>query len=83
MNADILQKGFVEVKVRIAGVLQRHRFVVTYETTAFGKVVYLETRVPMPLAELYRVANELDLPVKAPTGTLFPQGKGPKDFTIE
>lgn len=82
MNTEIVQKGFAEAKVRIAGVLQKHRLVVTYETTAFGKVVYLKTKVPIPVGELYRVANELDMPLKAPTGTVFPTGKGPNDFTV-
>ena len=82
MNAEILASGYTDVKVRVAGVLQRHRLTVTYERTAFGRVVYLETRVPIPTGELFRVANELDMPVKAPTGTIFPQGKGPKDFTL-
>lgn len=82
MNQSILQEGSVEVRVRVAGIWQRHKLTLEYETTAFGRVPYLVTRANIPFAELLRVANELDMPLKAPAGVVFPQGKAPKDFTL-
>lgn len=78
----ILQQGFADVKVRVAGILQRHRLTVEYERTAFGNVPYLVTKANIPAMELLRIANELQLPIKAPAGTFFPEGKAPKDYTL-
>lgn len=82
MNKEILQKGYVEVRVRVSGILQRHRLTVQYEDTNFGKVPYLVTKINIPSMELLRIANELQFPIKTPQETVFPEGKSPEDFTI-
>ncbi len=80
---EILDRGFVEVKVKVAGIWQKHKLMVEYEKTAFGKVYYLLAREKnIPAMELYRIANELQLPIKSPDAMIYPKGKGPSDFTV-
>lgn len=83
MNAEIVRKGFAEAEIRIAGMLQIHRFLVVKEKTAFGEIPALapERKVTLPLTEALKVANQLDLPVLSASGLVFPAGKFAKDFT--
>ena len=77
---QILSQGFAEIRVKVAGIQQRHKFVIVKEKTAFGEVPYLETKGNVTVSELARLAQEFDLPVRSPLGKVFPPGKGPKDF---
>lgn len=83
MDKKILKDGFAEIQVRASGMLQKHKFNLKEAKSAFGDYYLLEIDVPLGVAEVMRVANEVDLPVKAPTGFFFPSGKSPKDFPVK
>jgi len=83
MDKKILKDGFAEIQVRASGMLQKHKFSLKEAKSAFGDYYLLEIDVPLGVAEVMRVANEVDLPVKAPTGFFFPNGKSPKDFPVK
>ena len=85
MNAEIVKKGSAEAEVRIAGMLQIHKFLVTKEKTAFGEIPVLvpEKKVTLPLTEAMKVANQLNLPVRSSAGLVFPSGKFAKDFALK
>lgn len=85
MNMKIVKKGSVEAEVRIAGMLQLHKFMATKEKTAFGEIPVLvpEKKVILPLTEAIKVANKLDLPVRSSVGLVFPTGKFAKDFALK
>ena len=82
MDKKILKHGFAEIQVRASGMLQKHKFSLKKEKSAFGDYYLLEIDQPIGVAELMRVANEVDLPIRAPTGFFFPNGKTPKDFPV-
>ncbi len=77
---EILKNGFLEVRIKITGIIQRHRFTVVYDNTPFGKVVYLQIKANIPAIELSKLATEYQLPFRSPLGTAYPAGKGSKDF---
>ncbi len=85
MNMKIVKKGSTEAEVRIAGMLQLHKFKVTKEKTAFGEIPVLvpEKKVTLPLTEAMKVANQLDLPVRCASGLVFPSGKFARDFALK
>jgi len=80
-TSEILERGYVDIRMWIAGMLQKHRLIVEYEQTPFGKIPYLVIDRQVPEAELLRVANAVQLPVKASNARVFPLGKAPADFT--
>jgi hypothetical protein len=82
MDKKILKQGSAEIRVRVSGIIQKHKFELKKENSAFGDYYVLETSQPLVIAELMRVANEADFPVRAPTGFYFPNGKTPKDFLV-
>ena len=79
---QILSQGWVEIPVKVTGINQRHKFFVVKEKTPFGEVAYLVTKGNITAAELARIAEEYDFPVRSPLGTAFPPGKGSRDFAI-
>lgn len=83
MDKKIIKKGFAQVKVRVSGMLQNHKFSLKKEDSAFGKYYVLETDQPIVAAELMRAANEIDCPIRSPMGLFFPLRKGPKDFPVK
>ncbi|MBN2122248.1 hypothetical protein JW721_04310 [Candidatus Micrarchaeota archaeon] len=80
MDKRILKDGFLQIKVRVSGMLQNHKFTLKKENSAFGDYYILETEVPIMAAEMMRAANEVEMPLRSPTGLFFPRGKSPKDF---
>lgn len=82
MNEGLLKKGSVDFEVRISGILQIHRFIVSSEKTAFGDIPVLspERNIKLPLTEAIKAANELGLPVRSASGLVFPKGKFARDF---
>lgn len=78
---DILRKGFVYVKVIVSGLRQSHKLTVTKEKTPQGIFTYLQGRYEIPEAEMVRVAEELQLPIKTKDVLVFPEGKMQGDFT--
>ncbi|MFP3949759.1 MAG: hypothetical protein ACLFUZ_01555 [Candidatus Micrarchaeia archaeon] len=83
MDKKIIKKGSAEIRVRVSGMIQKHKFNLKKEDSAFGKYYFLETDQPIIISELMRVANEVDFPIRAPTGFFFPNGKGPKNFVVK
>lgn len=85
MNTKLVSKGWAEAHIRVAGILQIHKFLVSKEKTAFGTIPVLapERKVILPLTEALKVANELDLPVRCAAGLVFPSGKFAKDFALK
>lgn len=82
MNKDeILRQGFVIVKVTVAGIRQTHRLDVVKEKSGNGFFNYLRGRFAIPEAEMIRLANELQLPIRSKDTLVFPKGKGRQDFT--
>ena len=77
---EILGRGTVELRVTTGGIIQRQKFTVVREKTAFGMVPFLVCQVPLGSAELVRLAEEYQLPVKSATARAFPKGKMAKDF---
>ncbi|MEW5996849.1 MAG: hypothetical protein AB1657_04615 [Candidatus Micrarchaeota archaeon] len=82
MGMEIVKKGYTEAHIRIAGILQLHRFIVVKEKTAFGEIPVLvpERKIALPLTEALKVANESGLPARSSSGLVFPPGKFAKDF---
>ena len=77
---QILSKGKVELRVRRAGVIQLQDFVVKKGMSPAGEYPYLFLDKFIDLSELLRIAEELQLPVTAKNGSVFPKGKSSKDF---
>ena len=83
MDKKIIARGFAELRVRVAGVIQKHKFTLRKEKSAFGDYYLLEIDKPIVVSELMRAANEVGFPLRAPTGFFFPTGKTPKDFVAK
>ena len=79
---QIIERGFIDVHVRVSGIRQCHRLSVVKENTAFGQINCLYSRVDIPSSELLRVTEELSLPIKTPKTIVFPRGRGPADFVV-
>ncbi len=77
----ILKHGSVKIQVSRSGMLQQITFTVRRVTV--GNVTYTElfTNRIVDISELLRVANETGLPVSAPNGHAFPEGKSALDFS--
>lgn len=80
MDRKIIKDGFAQIKVRVSGMLQNHKFALKKAGSAFGEYYFLETEVPIMAAEMMRAANEVGFPLRSPTGMFFPRGTSPKDF---
>jgi hypothetical protein len=80
IRAAILKKGYIDVKVYVAGLRQGHRLTIVMENTVHGKVPYLMCKNYIPSSELVRLANELMLPIKHNNTMVLPKGMMPKDF---
>lgn len=77
---EILKAGYVDVKVRVSGLRQSHRLELVRERTSQGLVPVLVCRHYVPTAELVRLAEELQLPLKCKSVIVFPRGKTAGDF---
>lgn len=77
---DIIRRGYVDVKVYAAGIRQSHRLMVVGEKSAHGEIPFLVSKNYIPSAELVRIANECQLPVRHKDTVIFPKGMAPKDF---
>ncbi len=83
MDKKIIKKGYAEIQIRASGMLQKHKFLLKEEKSAFGNYYVLEIDQPVGLAELMRISNEVGFPVRATTGFFFPTGTGPTDFQVK
>jgi len=77
---EIIKRGYVDVKVYMSGLRQSQRLTVYKEKTVHGEVPYLECKNYIPSAELVRLANELQMPIKHKNKMILPKGMTPKDF---
>jgi hypothetical protein len=77
---EILRRGFVDVKVFVSGLRQSHRLTLERERMAQGLVPFLVCKHYIPTAELLRLAEELQLPLKCKDVRVFPRGKMAGDF---
>ena len=81
MDRDsILKTGSTKIVVTRAGVRQLLTFTIVREQTPMGAVPYLCSKKEMGLPELVRLANELCLPVRSKSMTVFPEKKAAHDF---
>jgi hypothetical protein len=80
MDSKILKDGFAQIRLRVSGMLQKHKFLLKKADSAFGEYYFLETDVPIMAAEMMKAANEAGFPLRSPTGMFFPKGTSPKDF---
>ncbi len=77
---EILRRGYVDVKVYVTGLRQSHRLEVVKEKTSVGMVPFLVCKHYIPTAELVRLAEQLQLPVKHKEVVVFPKGKMASSF---
>lgn len=77
---EILRDGKVDVKVMRSGTLQFQEFTVKRIPSSMGAYAILEIDKFVDLPELIAVAEEVQLPIKAKNGFIFPKGKTAKDF---
>jgi hypothetical protein len=80
-SKEIISAGFIEVKVKSGGFIKKHRLTVVRENTGFGEIPFLFSKESFPNAEMVRLANELQLPIKSGSAVAFPTGKMAKDFS--
>lgn len=80
MDKKIIKKGFAEIRIRVSGIIQKHRFELKKEKSAFGEFYMLTIDRVVMAAEALRAANEVGFPIRAQNGVFFPAGKAPKDF---
>jgi hypothetical protein len=72
---EILKRGYVDVKVFVTGLRQSHRLEIVKEKTNQGVIPFLVSKHYIPSAELVRLAEMLQLPVKHKDTVVFPRGK--------
>jgi len=77
---DIMKNGYVIVKIMVNGVRQTHRLNVVREKESRGNFYYLTGRHRIPEAEMVRLAEEFQMPVKSKDTLVFPKGTMKKDF---
>jgi len=77
---EILKRGYADVKVRVAGLRQSHRLELVRERSPHGLIPILVAKHYIPPAELVRLAEELQLPVKSKDTLVFPRGTRAGDF---
>lgn len=80
---EILLNKKAIFEITVAGMKQKHEFLVEEEQTPLGKMNFLVSKRALPLNELMRIAEENQMPVKCSGQKLFPKGKGPKDFVVQ
>ena len=76
----ILKEGKADILVLHSGIRQRLEFKVAREKIGDIVVPFLKVERNVNAGELFRVANELDLPVWGVAGKFFPKGKMAADF---
>jgi len=80
MNRKIIKQGFADIRLRVSGMIQKHRFELKKEKSAFGDYYMLCLDKIVIAAEALKTANEVGFPLKVQNGLFFPAGKTPRDF---
>ncbi|MFH1521112.1 MAG: hypothetical protein ABID61_05695 [Candidatus Micrarchaeota archaeon] len=78
---EIIKRGFVDVKVFVAGLRQSHRLEVVEQETPNGPVLFLVCKHYIPAIEMVRLAEALKFPIKHKDTVVFPRGTMPSTFT--
>lgn len=73
----------VTFRIKRGGMFQRIIFTMVEESSAAGSYTLLVTDLQMDLPEIARLSNEIDYPIKAKNGTVFPKGKSLMNFIIK
>jgi hypothetical protein len=76
----VLQEGSVRIKVKRFGMLQFQVFKVKRVRLGNSDFPELFIDKVIDMGELFRVANEIGLPVEAENGRVFPKGTAANDF---
>jgi len=76
----VLQEGSVRIKVKRFGMLQFQVFKVKRVRLGNSDFPELFIDKVVDMGELFRVANEIGLPVEAENGRVFPKGTTANDF---
>lgn len=79
-RAKILSAGKVDIPVVHSGMRQRFEFKVVREKTSAGTIPFLKVERWVDAAQLLKLAQELDLPIMAPSGKYFAPGKKALDY---
>jgi hypothetical protein len=80
MNKKIIRQGFADIRLRVSGMIQKHRFELKKEKSAYGDYYMLCLDKIIMAAEALKAANEVGFPLKVQNGLFFPAGKAPRDF---
>ncbi|MCC7570966.1 hypothetical protein KO465_06520 [Candidatus Micrarchaeota archaeon] len=70
----------ISIRVKRSGMYQKIIFKAVDETSAGGTVRVLKSDRQIDMAEVERIAEELQMPVRIPSGLFMPKGKMMKDF---
>lgn len=73
----------VTFRVKRSGMFQRIIFTMIEQPFPAGFYTLLVTDLQMDLSEITRLSNEIDYPIKAKNGTVFPKGKSSMNFIIK
>ena len=79
-RAEILAAGKADIPVIHSSMRQRLEFVVVREKTPAGPVPFLTVKRWVDASQLLKLAQELDLPIAAPSGKYFAPGKKASDY---
>lgn len=82
MDKKIIHDGFADIRLRVSGMIQKHRFTLKKEPSAYGEYYMLCLDKTIMAAEALKTANEVGFPLKVQNGLFFPAGKTPKDFLV-
>ena len=77
---EILERGYVDVKIHVSGIRQAHRLEIVRERTSQGSVSYLVSKSYIPNFEMIKLAQEFQLPIRCRSVIVFPRGKMISDF---
>lgn len=77
---EIVKRGFVDVKVFVAGLRQSHRLELIEQKTPQGSVPFLVCKHYIPAIEMIRLAEELQFPIKHKDTVVFPRGTSANTF---
>ncbi|MEM4272301.1 MAG: hypothetical protein QXH30_01815 [Candidatus Bilamarchaeaceae archaeon] len=80
MDKKVIRQGFADIRLRVSGMIQKHRFILKKEPSSYGKYYVLCLGKTVLASEALKAANEAGFPIKAQNGLFFPAGKGPRDF---
>jgi hypothetical protein len=73
----------VTFRIKRSGMFQRIIFTMVEQPSPAGPYTLLITDLQMDLSEIARLSNEINYPIKAKNGTVFPRGKSLMNFLIK